>query len=240
MQKLGTILQELSQHQGEYLPEPDSIPVCATCRGAGFVSGAWQQSEGIDAKATSRGVSRERPYRPCPQCQHIKQDGPTVEEACKEIGALGEAVVSLEALQRGERWCVFMRGAVGVGKTYMATAFANALRSEGRRVASVVCCDLLDRLRETQSEASEEKLGDILSLYADADVLLLDDLGAERSTEWAIEQLFKIIDRRWTNKRTTIITSNMGAKEVDAKIGRRIYDRLRSSEVVINGKSRRT
>lgn len=233
----------LASPTAKRLPDEPEPVVCGRCKGAGFVSGPWQRSGGLDAKATSRGESHERPIRPCPACTEVK--GPTVAEACTAIGDMGEANLSLQALQRGERWCVFMRGSVGVGKTFLARAHANSLRTQGRIVCDVVCADLLDRLGETQRkvdpkvEPAIESLTQALDFFANYDVLLIDDLGAERMTEWRLEQLFKIIDRRWLAKRTTIITSNIKATEVKAKIGDRIYSRLRSSEVIISGKDRR-
>lgn len=61
----------------------------------------------------------------------------------------------------------------------------------------------------------------------ETDVLLLDDLGAEKSTEWTQAILFEIIDYRYNNNRPIIITTNCLPEELKEKIGERSVDRLR-------------
>jgi len=58
------------------------------------------------------------------------------------------------------------------------------------------------------------------------DVLVLDDLGAEKQTEWVLEQLYSIVNERWQNERAIVVTSNPGVDELREQIGQRTVSRL--------------
>ena len=62
--------------------------------------------------------------------------------------------------------------------------------------------------------------------YLAADVLILDDLGAERLTEWAAERLYMLIGQRHDEERTTVFTSNLSLEDVAAKLGERTTWRI--------------
>lgn len=116
---------------------------------------------------------------------------------------------------------LLLYGNVGSGKTYMAAAIANALLEQERKV--------LMRNFVWVSDISvfdaEEKLNE-LSSY---DLLILDDLGAERKSEFAQQNVFNVVDRRWSSGKPMIITTNLTpekmAKTPDQDLYR-IYDRI--------------
>ena len=58
------------------------------------------------------------------------------------------------------------------------------------------------------------------------DLLHIDDLGAEHRTEWVLEQLYTIINGRYEDERSTIVTSNLGPDELAEQLGERIVSRL--------------
>ena len=67
--------------------------------------------------------------------------------------------------------------------------------------------------------------------YQRVGLLVLDDLGAERTTEWTEEQLFQVIDARYRGKLPLVVTSNAA----DGQIDPRVLSRLRPGEIVIKG-----
>ena len=67
---------------------------------------------------------------------------------------------------------------------------------------------------------------DFLDRLADADLLHIDDLGAEHRTDWVLEQLYTIINARYEDERATLVTSNLGPDELAAQIGERTVSRL--------------
>src|SRR5262249_51929228 len=92
--------------------------------------------------------------------------------------------------------------------------------------------DLLTRLRQSYDRdggaggvggASERELLDDLD---GAPVLVLDDLGAERATDWAVERLFGLLNRRHDWRRPTVLTSNLGPKPLAEHLGERIAWRV--------------
>jgi hypothetical protein len=72
-------------------------------------------------------------------------------------------------------------------------------------------------------------------------VLLIDDLGIEKQSDWTEETLFGIIDARWRNCRPTIVTTNLTPLELRNTVGSRVYDRLKdgATALTIPGQSRR-
>ncbi len=131
---------------------------------------------------------------------------------------------------------LFIYGSVGTGKTHILAAIA-------RRASiykAIAVPNLMLVLRESfKSEHSTESV--IIEKYARANLLLLDDLGAEKSTEYAIQSLYLIIDRRWREDKPTIITSNLNLTELAGKLDDRIASRIAGMcEVVkLTGKDRR-
>jgi len=75
-----------------------------------------------------------------------------------------------------------------------------------------------DREPETEEE--------IVNFYSDMDFLIIDDLGAEKSTEFSITTLYIILDRRIRELKTTIITTNLSMSQIEEHLGARIASRL--------------
>lgn len=133
---------------------------------------------------------------------------------------------------------LLLHGGLGTGKTYAAACIVNALIDTGRSCLMTNFARVLNTLWSI-----ENKQGYIDSLNK-FDLLVLDDLGAERRSEYAQEQVFNVIDSRYRAKLPLIVTTNLTMKELTAldNIGNgRIYDRLLEMchPVEISGKSRR-
>jgi len=128
-----------------------------------------------------------------------------------------------------------LAGPVGTGKTHMAYAIGNRLIETGLAAEAWVVVDMLEKLRP----GGEPGLGQRLR---DTDLLILDDLGAGKASEWAVEQMTALIDARIRERRRTIITTNVPEPELEAAWGGRCMDRLRYRRevIVFRGESRRT
>jgi DNA replication protein DnaC len=134
---------------------------------------------------------------------------------------------------------LWLTGSFGTGKTALAMIVSKAAIDAGRTVAIYSCPRLLSVIRESIDHPSRGTGGssrgtgggvlDFLDRLAAADLLHIDDLGAEHRTDWVLEQLYTIINARYEDERSTIVTSNLGRDELAAQLGERIVSRLEGS-----------
>lgn len=132
---------------------------------------------------------------------------------------------------------LFLHGPPGVGKTHLAVALLkNAKRTKGDRFVTVA--SLLMELRNSFRDGAANNEMDIIERHASANIIVLDDLGVERSSEFAILSLGIIVDKRYSELRPTIITSNLSLEEIAEKVGDRIASRIAGMCRVIEFKGR--
>jgi DNA replication protein DnaC len=118
---------------------------------------------------------------------------------------------------------LWLTGGFGTGKTALAMIVSKAAIDRGRSVAIYSCPRLLGVIRESIDAGG---VLDFLDRLGHADLLHIDDLGAEHRTDWVLEQLYSIINARYQDERSTIITSNLDRDELAEQLGERIVSRL--------------
>lgn len=130
-------------------------------------------------------------------------------------------------------------GPTGTGKTFQAFGIIRALAVSGASGCwrAVTAADLYAEMRPRHHVDSEE----VFDRYARIPLLLLDDLGAAKASEWTEEITYRIITRRYNEERPTIITSNLAPRQLEEELGGRVYSRLHemASMVVLDGKNLR-
>lgn len=132
-------------------------------------------------------------------------------------------------------------GDVGTGKSYAAACIANALLE--KRV-SVLMTSFI-RIINGMPDAWSGKRNGYIESFDRYKLLIIDDLGTERQSEYAIETVFSIIDQRYKSKQPLIVTTNITEnymKNIQDMSLKRIYDRIREMclPVRIDGASIRT
>lgn len=116
-------------------------------------------------------------------------------------------------------------GPVGTGKTHLAAAIANAIiGSVGTLFIS--CPELLFELREAINNRGRNKKLDLLNIAKDVAFLVLDDIGAEKPSEWVRETLFVLINHRYEFKYPTVFTTNCSLAQLEKQLGNRISSRI--------------
>jgi DNA replication protein DnaC len=131
-------------------------------------------------------------------------------------------------------------GNVGTGKTYFAACIANALTDKG---VPVIMTSFSTIVNSMGGFYDEEKVNYLRSLN-NYKLLIIDDLGAERQSDFMLEQVYNIIDSRYKSNLPIIITTNLTLKDIqnpqDMKY-KRIYDRITEMCVPLkyDGESRR-
>lgn len=120
---------------------------------------------------------------------------------------------------------LYLYGGVGTGKTHLLAAIAGTLLRRGVGAYYQVVPELLDRIRATfDREERDESFAALWERLLTADVLLLDDLGAEYPTAWVVERLYTLIDHRYRARQPTVIASNLPPERLGGRIGSRIAD----------------
>lgn len=122
---------------------------------------------------------------------------------------------------------LIVTGSTGAGKTHAAVAAARLKFDRGLDVTFAPVVELLHDLRP----GGPDGLLDELSFV---DVLVLDDLGAEKASEWTTEQLYAVVNRRWMECLPTIATSNLPIKEFRGAVGGRVFSRLLGDSVLVS------
>jgi DNA replication protein DnaC len=117
-------------------------------------------------------------------------------------------------------------GDVGTGKTSLAMLVSKAAIEAGHSVAIYSVPRLLAEIKETYDQDSGDSCMQLFRRLCAVDLLHLDDLGAERPTEWVLEQLYSIVNERWQNQRSIMVTTNLGLDELRQQLGVRTVSRL--------------
>lgn len=154
------------------------------------------------------------------ECTFDKDDGadPKASEFCKAY------VQNWEWVQENNAG-IMLWGDVGGGKTFLAACIANALIDMDIPATMTTIPKLVAAM--TKDFGAER--GNILYMVANAPLLVLDDVGTERNTEYSNEQVYEIINTRYKAKKPLIVTTNLtmnAMKNAEDVTHRRIYDRI--------------
>src|SRR6476661_7871442 len=109
-------------------------------------------------------------------------------------------------------------------RAYIRTLDANL--AEGHSVAIYSMPRLLNEIRRTYDEGSDSSYIQLLDRLAEVDLLHIDDVGAEKSSAWVLEQLYAIVNARYEAQRSMTITTNLSHEELGEQIGARTVSRL--------------
>lgn len=174
----------------------------------------------------------------------FKPDCPEKEQALMKCRTFAEN--GMDNIFRGQG--IFLQGPVGTGKSHLGVATlrfimennidhfgrpTNEILMAGEPVYKGFYCsmhsvvDLLGMLRESfnvdQVKASARRI--LHRARSDA-IVILDDIGAEKPSEWVQEQLYALIDLRYRMQRSTFFTTNCTLKQLESQIGSRIVSRI--------------
>jgi DNA replication protein DnaC len=115
-------------------------------------------------------------------------------------------------------------GPVGTGKTTLAMLVSKAALKAGRSVAIYSLPRLLNEIRDTHG--SDRSHVELLDRLTAVDLLHIDDVGAERTTDWVLEELYSIVNARYEAERSIVITTNLNYDALCDQISQRTASRL--------------
>jgi DNA replication protein DnaC len=185
------------------------------------------------AKARSLSAVIPRRYR------NVAFDRPPVTEIDPQIVAATRRFANTIDTQLDAGRGLWFMGPVGTGKTTLAMLIAKAAIDAGRSVAIYSLPRLLNEIRDTH-RAERSHIG-LLDRLTAVDLLHIDDVGAERTTDWVLEELYSIVDARYEDERSMVITTNLDYDDLCAQISTRTASRLAAicDKLPLDGADRR-
>jgi DNA replication protein DnaC len=120
---------------------------------------------------------------------------------------------------------MWFTGDVGTGKTTVAMLVSKAAMTADRTVAIYSLPRLLGLLRATYDDDARHSLSDLIDRLCAVDLLHVDDVGAEQSSPWVLEQLYTIVNTRYEDGRAMLVTTNLITRQGDEGLREQIGDR---------------
>ena len=142
---------------------------------------------------------------------------------CPQMGKARSYVEQWEQMKAGN-YGLILWGKVGAGKSYLAGCIANALMEQEVSVCMTNFAAILNDLAASFGGRNE-----YISRLCSFPLLILDDFGMERGTEYGLEQVYNVIDSRYLSGRPLIVTTNLTLEDLqhpEDTAHARIYDRL--------------
>lgn len=190
------------------------LAVCAYCNGTG-----WELIDGKGVRPCRCRVSERRTqmleaariprrYENCSFDNYHPQGGPTTANFLSQAYALRDAKHLVDEYPNLDIGLLLI-GPCGVGKTHLATAIIKTLVMQ----KGVTCLfydfrDLLKEIQDSYNPVSQSTELKVLAPVYEADVLVLDELGASKPTDWVRDTMTQIINTRYNDKKLTIFTTN--------------------------------
>ncbi|HEY4778330.1 MAG TPA: ATP-binding protein [Solirubrobacterales bacterium] len=122
---------------------------------------------------------------------------------------------------------LWLMGDTGTGKTTLAMLVSKAVLEANRSVAIYSLPKLLARIRRTyDSEPGGDSYLSFFERLTSVDLLHIDDLGAEKRSDWVLEQLYALVNERYEAQRSMLVTTNLDQQQLEEQIGPRTVSRL--------------
>jgi DNA replication protein DnaC len=204
------------------------------CDGSGWILGPEDVARECECRAQRlkrgrvRGVASVIP----PRYRGVSFDRPPVSDmardfetkaAVKEVRAYVDQLESRLDAGRG----LWLFGDTGTGKTTLAMLVSKTALAAGHSVAIYSLPKLLARIRRTyDAEAGQDSYLALFEQLTSVDLLHIDDLGAEKRSDWVLEQLYALINERYETQRSILVTTNLDEAALEEQIGPRTVSRL--------------
>ena len=134
-----------------------------------------------------------------------------------------------------EKKGLFLHGSFGSGKTYLIATLLNELAKKDYSTVLVYYPELLTKLKSSFDVDGENNYSDLLNIIKQADILLLDDLGAETVTNWSRDEILgTILQYRMENNLSTFITSNLNIEELEThlSLAKNNMDKVKARRII--------
>jgi DNA replication protein DnaC len=216
--------------------EPFAERVCplAACDGSGWILGPEDVARPCECRESrlkrgrSKGVASVIP----PRYRGVSFDRPPVSDMARDpstrepLRAVRKFIDNLDENLAGGRG-LWLAGGTGTGKTTLAMLISKAAIDANHSVAIYSLPKLLARIRRTyDSEPGGDSYLSFFERLTAVDLLHIDDVGAEKRSDWVLEQLYSLINERYEAQRSVLVTTNLNELELEEQIGQRTVSRL--------------
>jgi DNA replication protein DnaC len=209
---------------------PESCPVCG---GTGWkmiaASSGPPRAARCECHFAQRAAELLAAARIPPRYQHCTLENFDVPEGARELLLAHRQATAYSQDYPGlvdrDRSGLLFYGGVGSGKTHLAVAITRRLLERGIACKFVDHRALLKQIQATFDPLNPATEASVVQPLLEVEVLILDDLGVGRATEWALETLHYILNHRYSQQRATIITTNL--EDTEAR-GHRLSDAAES------------
>lgn len=213
----------------EDLYRTDDGEVCDTCYGTGVETVPGKGARPCQCRqrdSHSGFLDRAKLPRRYADCHfhNYKPQNPTQERAFKFASTL---TMEYPAVDQG----LILMGTVGVGKTHLAVAILKGLTERGFTCLFYEFGTLLKEIQDSYNPATKTSELGVLAPVLNAEILVLDELGASKPTDWVRDTMAHIINSRYNDRKLTIFTTNYldeRKREKEETLEDRIGVRLRS------------
>jgi len=210
-------------------PFRDQVCPLGVCDGSGWILGDDDVARACECRAQrlkrgrNRGVASVIP----PRYRGVSFDRPPVTEIEPMVVRVVRTwVEDLEANIAAGRG-LWLMGDTGTGKTTLAMLVSKVALQENHSVAIYSLPKLLARIRRTyDSEPGGDSYLAFFERLTSVDLLHIDDLGAEKRSDWVLEQLYALVNERYESQRSMLVTTNLDQQELEEQIGPRTVSRL--------------
>lgn len=128
---------------------------------------------------------------------------------------------------------LFLYGDTGIGKTFLSNCIAKDLLDTGHSVIYFTAFQLFDILEKNKFQKDADAAGAMQNIF-ECDLLIIDDLGTELANSFTVSQLFLCLNERILRKKSTIISTNLGIRQLHDTYSERIFSRILSNYIMIN------
>lgn len=217
----------------EELPAEDECPIC---HGAGYLhplgaNGQVDYSRTVSCECKHEEIEKQRRERLLKYCDlpyataDLTFENFRVDKRWPSLKEAKDAAIELADESGNTKWLV-LSGEVECGKSHLAIAICRRWLERSKPARYVLVPIMLDELRQGYDQNGAESYDARLNLLYRVDLLVLDDLGAQTPTAWAMEKLMMIIDYRYINGLPLVVTTNKKLNDLPGDDEHRIGSRL--------------
>lgn len=222
-ERIEGLLQTVSNSDIASLPDEDPDGRCEICSGFGYV----KTSKGIVPCECAR---REVAEFEIEKARIPKRYADSSLDSFELYPDVREIVIKAQKYVNGyskiSHRGLFIYGSTGSGKTHIAVSILKALIERGHDGVFYNIVDLLDEIRSTYDPDNPTNPKSRLERDMQRQVIVLDDFGVQKTSSWVADRLYALINRRYQDCKTLIITSNYKLDDLKIKIDDRIYSRM--------------